>query len=189
MMHDDHDHLIGYARASARLGLPTSTLRDLVRRGKIPHVRLGPRLVRFAPAALDSWVRERTVGAAPAPPVGGLMIDEIEALFSEAITRCADRVRDLVEAGDLRGAADSLCDVIRDASTLPSVEASDEYWLHVADAVTERIGVERMRQLAEAILVDCVRDMRRADLTAEQRAEIERGIRALYVRLPPAVTA
>jgi len=40
------------------LHISESALRTLVRRGQIPHLRLGPRTIRFDPQALDSWRKQ-----------------------------------------------------------------------------------------------------------------------------------
>lgn len=49
-------HLLDYRSAAERLGVPLGSLYSLVHHRRIPHVRLGPRFVRFEPAALDAWV-------------------------------------------------------------------------------------------------------------------------------------
>jgi excisionase family DNA binding protein len=43
------------------LGLKPGTLYCLVAQSRIPHVRLGPRLVRFSRTALQAWIAERAV--------------------------------------------------------------------------------------------------------------------------------
>lgn len=58
--------LLTYAQVAARTGLPVGTVYDLVHRGAIPHVRLGPRLVRFPEHELRAWLQERMVS----PPSG-----------------------------------------------------------------------------------------------------------------------
>ncbi len=52
-----HD-LVGYKRVSVETGLSTSILRGLVRREAIPHLRLGPRTVRFRMAEIALWLRK-----------------------------------------------------------------------------------------------------------------------------------
>lgn len=52
-------NLIDYAKAAAKLDVKVTTLRSMVHHGSIPHVRLGPRLVRFDPADLDRWIAEK----------------------------------------------------------------------------------------------------------------------------------
>lgn len=51
------DRLLDAAEVAARLGVPTSWVRESVRSGAIPHVRLG-RYVRFDPADVDTWLAE-----------------------------------------------------------------------------------------------------------------------------------
>ena len=48
--------------AAARLDLPPRTLRDLVLAGRGPvAVRMGPKMLRFTPQALDEFVERRTI--------------------------------------------------------------------------------------------------------------------------------
>jgi excisionase family DNA binding protein len=54
--------MLDYSAAAKRLGVPLGTLYALVCRRLIPHVRLGPRFVRFESAALDQWIAERRIG-------------------------------------------------------------------------------------------------------------------------------
>ena len=48
--------LITYQEAARILGLPRGTLYALVHQNRIPHVRLGRRLVRFDPQQLKDFV-------------------------------------------------------------------------------------------------------------------------------------
>jgi excisionase family DNA binding protein len=57
-----------YAEAARFLGLSLATLRGLVARRRIPHARLGPRLVLFDPHALRRWIKARTVRPATEEP-------------------------------------------------------------------------------------------------------------------------
>ena len=50
-----------YSEAASRLGLKLGTLYALVHARRIPHIRLGPRLVRFRPCELEAWVRAHSV--------------------------------------------------------------------------------------------------------------------------------
>ncbi len=59
----EHDLLIGYKDAAALLGLPIGTVYALVSQRRIPHVRLGRRLVRFRRRDLQLWIQERGVAA------------------------------------------------------------------------------------------------------------------------------
>jgi len=65
--------MMDYYEAAAYLGLSKGTLYAMVSRRQIPHVRLGPRLVRFSRAELDAWLDARTVmpERPTAPPTGG----------------------------------------------------------------------------------------------------------------------
>ncbi len=53
--------LIGYGEASQILGVKRGTLYCWVSRRSIPFIRLGRRVVRFDPLALQEWVDQRTV--------------------------------------------------------------------------------------------------------------------------------
>ena len=55
--------LVGYQGAERITGIARGTLASMVSRRQIPHVRLGPRLVRFEVAALAAWIAERRVPA------------------------------------------------------------------------------------------------------------------------------
>lgn len=52
---------INYAAAAEYLGVKVQTLRTMVHRRQVPHVRLGGRLVVFDTATLDAWIEERSV--------------------------------------------------------------------------------------------------------------------------------
>jgi len=62
---------LGYREAAAHLGIPVGTLRMLVCRGRIPHVRLGPRFVRFDVAKLEEWMTAHEVQVAVAAAPAG----------------------------------------------------------------------------------------------------------------------
>jgi excisionase family DNA binding protein len=53
--------LLTYDEAASELNLKIGTLYALVAQGRVPHVRLGRRLVRFSRTALQAWLRQRTV--------------------------------------------------------------------------------------------------------------------------------
>ena len=53
--------MLTYQQTSAFLNVPVGTLYDWVHRKVVPHVRLGPRLVRFPLAALVRWLEARSV--------------------------------------------------------------------------------------------------------------------------------
>lgn len=46
--------LLTYAQVSKRLAIPVGTLRWLVHVGRIPVIRLGPRMPRFDPDLVDA---------------------------------------------------------------------------------------------------------------------------------------
>ena len=54
--------LVGYTEAAAILGVPVGTLYAWVHHRRVPHVRLGPRLVKFSRVGLVRWLAERAVG-------------------------------------------------------------------------------------------------------------------------------
>lgn len=62
--------LIGYREAARMLGLPIGTLYSMVSKRHLPHLRLGPRLVRFDPVALQQWVESHRVGTEAASARG-----------------------------------------------------------------------------------------------------------------------
>jgi len=53
--------MISYKEAAEILGLPLGTVYSLVCQRRIPHHRLGPRLVRFQREDLEQWLMERRV--------------------------------------------------------------------------------------------------------------------------------
>ena len=55
-------NLVGYPQAANYLKLSLNSLYWRVSRGEIPHVRLGPRTVRFDLEELNRWLSERSVG-------------------------------------------------------------------------------------------------------------------------------
>jgi len=55
--------LLTYEQAARALGIKLNTLYSWVRDRKIPHVRLGDRLVRFDHAEIEKFVEDRRVAA------------------------------------------------------------------------------------------------------------------------------
>lgn len=53
--------LLTYREVSRRYNLPPGTLYTLVREARIPHIRLGRRLVRFRRDDVEKWLADRTV--------------------------------------------------------------------------------------------------------------------------------
>ena len=62
------DEILTYADVCRRYKLKRGTLYCWVSQGSIPHVRLGPRTVRFRRSDLEQWLAERTVGSGPQLP-------------------------------------------------------------------------------------------------------------------------
>jgi excisionase family DNA binding protein len=60
--------MLTYIETARLLGLPVGTVYALVHQRRIPHVRLGPRLVRFRKEELDEWIARQQVAAIDAPP-------------------------------------------------------------------------------------------------------------------------
>lgn len=56
--------LLTYDQVSQRFQIKKGTLAWMVHTRAIPHIRLGPRQVRFCEAELERWLRERTVRVA-----------------------------------------------------------------------------------------------------------------------------
>ncbi|MFH1811030.1 MAG: helix-turn-helix domain-containing protein [Pseudomonadota bacterium] len=67
--------LIGYAEAADILGLKHGTLYAMVSQRRIPHVRMGGRLVRFDSAELERWVESRRVAVSPEVDSGAHVSD------------------------------------------------------------------------------------------------------------------
>lgn len=55
---------LNYREAARLLGIPVGTLRSMVCRRQIPHIRISPRVVVFDVAALEEWIGARRVGVA-----------------------------------------------------------------------------------------------------------------------------
>ena len=55
------DDLMTYDEARKLLKLKPGTLYALVSQKRIPHLRLGRRLVRFERGELEAWLRQRAV--------------------------------------------------------------------------------------------------------------------------------
>jgi excisionase family DNA binding protein len=53
--------LLSYREVSADYGIKIGTLYALVHDRRIPHVRLGRRLVRFSRTELERWIESNTV--------------------------------------------------------------------------------------------------------------------------------
>jgi excisionase family DNA binding protein len=57
--------LMTYEDTSKLLNVKVGTLYALVSQRRIPHVRLGRRLVRFDRAEIEAWLQQRAVAPAP----------------------------------------------------------------------------------------------------------------------------
>lgn len=55
---------LNYREAARLLGIPVGTLRSMVCRRQVPHIRISPRVVVFDVAALDEWIALRRVDVA-----------------------------------------------------------------------------------------------------------------------------
>jgi excisionase family DNA binding protein len=64
----DEPEWLGYAQAAKFLSINLNTLYMLVAQRRIPHSRLGPRLVRFSRTALRAWLEEHAVEPSEYPP-------------------------------------------------------------------------------------------------------------------------
>jgi excisionase family DNA binding protein len=54
-------NLLTYSETSQIIGVPLGTLYALVAQSRIPHVRLGPRLVRFRRTEIEAWLVAHSV--------------------------------------------------------------------------------------------------------------------------------
>lgn len=53
--------LLTYAEVEHEYRIKLGTLYSMVQKRQIPHIRIGPRLVRFQRAELERWLAERAV--------------------------------------------------------------------------------------------------------------------------------
>lgn len=54
---------VGYSGAAQLLAIPIGTLRSMVCRHQVPHIRLSPRIVIFDVQALRAWLAARAIPA------------------------------------------------------------------------------------------------------------------------------
>ena len=59
----DKRPLYDYNSLAERTNLAPGTLRRLVSAGTLPHLRIGPRTVRFDPDAIDAWLASRSAAS------------------------------------------------------------------------------------------------------------------------------
>lgn len=64
----EDEALGGYKEASQWLGFPPGTLYSLVHAKRIPHIRLGKRLVRFSRPELERWLASNSVPVVKGEP-------------------------------------------------------------------------------------------------------------------------
>jgi hypothetical protein len=55
---------LNYRDAARLLGIPVGTLRSMVCRRQVPHIRISPRVVVFDAASLEDWIAKRRVDVA-----------------------------------------------------------------------------------------------------------------------------
>jgi excisionase family DNA binding protein len=58
---DKDSKLLTYSDVSARFAIKTATLYALVCQKRIPHIRIGPRFVRFVEEEIERWLIEKAV--------------------------------------------------------------------------------------------------------------------------------
>lgn len=61
------EQYVGYDGAKRLTGIGKPTLYAMVHAKRIPHIRIGPRFVRFEVAALLRWLEKHQVDAAGEP--------------------------------------------------------------------------------------------------------------------------
>ena len=57
----EQDNYVGYDEASRILNVKRQTLYAWVSRKRIPHIRLGPRCIRFSRVELNRWIEASRV--------------------------------------------------------------------------------------------------------------------------------
>ena len=65
-MKEKNEKYVGYDGVEQLFGIKKATLYALVHAKRIPHIRIGPRFVRFEVAALQRWIEKHQVD-----PTGG----------------------------------------------------------------------------------------------------------------------
>ena len=58
---EPHESLLNYPTVSELTNLSVGTLRWLVHERRIPHLRFGPRTIRFERRAIERWIAARRV--------------------------------------------------------------------------------------------------------------------------------
>lgn len=62
---------VGYEAAAQHIGIVPGTLRSLVSRRQVPHIRISPQLVIFDLDELDAWLAEKRVAAETSVRIAG----------------------------------------------------------------------------------------------------------------------
>jgi excisionase family DNA binding protein len=62
---DDLGNLCDYDEAARLLGIPVNTLYTWVHQKRVPHLRLGPRAVKFNRRELQRWIESKRVEINP----------------------------------------------------------------------------------------------------------------------------
>jgi len=57
------DEMLDYGQMAKEFNIKKGTLHCWVHQRKIPHIRLGPRLVRFRRVHIEEWLKEREVAS------------------------------------------------------------------------------------------------------------------------------
>lgn len=60
---NENQRRVGYAEAAKFVGIKLNTLRSMVYRKQVPHIRLGPQLVVFDLDELERWIQGCSVPA------------------------------------------------------------------------------------------------------------------------------
>ncbi len=84
---EEKAELIGYPELAQLTGLPKGTLYSLVHRRQIPHIRLGPRLVRFRRTDVAAWMAQGSVTVAEP--------SQRELPLRQRIRRCPPKLEEL----------------------------------------------------------------------------------------------
>ncbi len=53
--------MLNYKQTAELLGIPVGTVYSLVSQNRIPHLRIGPRFVRFSHDDLQAWLASKQV--------------------------------------------------------------------------------------------------------------------------------
>lgn len=145
---------LNYKNAAAYLDMPEGTLRTLVFKRKIPHSRIGPRMVRFELADLDAWIaanKQREVAAEIRELRGNRAASEAH---EHAIRRLAP---DAARKGFKQALSERGVELLRESFIVPDAFAFDEatrcvtlYEIEADHPVGDR-KLARLRALSDAL--------------------------------------